>query len=53
MSDFWSVLMALLAVVLPLGLAWLLLGWTESTKSPDAAPRTEGRRRPGTFEMFK
>jgi hypothetical protein len=44
MSDFWIVLMALLVIVLPLGLAWLLLGWTERKRAPGAAPRGTGRR---------
>lgn len=29
MSDFWGVLMALLAVAAPLALAWALLAWSE------------------------
>jgi hypothetical protein len=44
MSDFWSVLMALLALVLPLGLAWLLLGCKERKRASVAAPRNTRRR---------
>lgn len=44
MSDFWSVLMALMVIVLPLGLAWLLLGWMERKKLPSAERSTRGRR---------
>jgi hypothetical protein len=44
MSDFWSMLMALMVIVLPLGLAWLLLGWLERKKLPSAAHSSQCRR---------
>ncbi len=44
MSDIWSVMMALLVLVLPLALAWLLLGWTERKRVFGAGPKGTGRR---------
>jgi hypothetical protein len=44
MSDFWSVLLALLVIVLPLALAWLLLVLTEHKRASGAAPRGPDRR---------
>ncbi len=38
--------MTLSVIVLPLGLAWLLLGWIERKRAPGAAPRRAGRRGP-------
>ena len=44
MSDFWSVLMALMVIVAPLCLAWVLLSWNERRRAPGAVPRGRGKR---------
>jgi hypothetical protein len=31
-TEFWGVVMAMLAIVVPLWLAWTLLGWSERRK---------------------
>jgi hypothetical protein len=41
--DTWAALLALAVIVLPLILAWLLLGWVERRRSSRAA-RGPGRR---------
>jgi hypothetical protein len=35
-SDVWGILMALLAIILPLGLAWLLLARGDRKRDPAA-----------------
>jgi hypothetical protein len=44
MSDFWSALMALLVVAMPLGLAWALLGRNEHGNASGAMPRDPDNR---------
>jgi len=44
MSDFWGVLMALMVIVAPMWLAWVLLTWSERCKGPGAVPRDPGKR---------
>jgi hypothetical protein len=41
--DVWGILMALLAIVIPLWLAWLFLAWGDRRRDPGAATKT---RRP-------
>ncbi len=36
--------MTLSVIALPLGPAWLLLGWSERKRAPGAGPRRAGRR---------
>jgi hypothetical protein len=42
-GDVWGILMALLAIVIPLGLAWLLMVWRE--RSRDSKAGLTGRHR--------
>jgi ABC-type transporter Mla subunit MlaD len=44
MDDFWIVLMALLVIVAPLCLAWVLLGWSERPRASGTGPRSTGKR---------
>ncbi|HSW05705.1 hypothetical protein [Aquabacterium sp.] len=37
-SDLWGALLALIAILAPLWLAWLLLGWSERRKLPRPGP---------------
>ena len=39
MSDVWILLMAVMVIVAPLWLAWVLLSWTERHQGPGAGPR--------------
>jgi hypothetical protein len=41
-SDWWSLLLALAAIVAPLWLAWLLLGGSDRRKRPESG--AQGRR---------
>jgi hypothetical protein len=42
-SDAWGLFLALLAIVLPLWLAWLLLAWGDRKRNPRSASKA---RRP-------
>jgi hypothetical protein len=44
MSDFWSVMMALMVIAVPLWLAWALLSWGDRRKVPRAVPKETGKR---------
>jgi hypothetical protein len=44
MSDLFHVLMALTVVIVPLWLAWALVGWREHRKKSPAAGRRRGPR---------
>jgi hypothetical protein len=44
MSDLWSALTALMVIVAPLWLAWVLLGWSERHKDSGAVLRRRSRR---------
>jgi ABC-type transporter Mla subunit MlaD len=43
-SDVWIVLMALMAIVAPLWLAWALLGWSERRGKTGQPPRGRDER---------
>jgi hypothetical protein len=43
-NDVWGIFWALLAIVLPLWLAWLLLAWGDRKRDPDAASKARRQR---------
>lgn len=46
MTDFWSVLAALLAFLVPMALAWWLLGRPGRRRTRDEARRRRGKMPP-------
>lgn len=46
MSDAWGMLLALLAFVLPIGLAWVLVGRSARRRPPAARERRDSERQP-------
>jgi hypothetical protein len=43
-SDVWGIFMALLAIAIPLWLAWLLEAWGDRRRDPGAASKARRQR---------